>query len=261
MNSKLSVRAIKAVYLTLILLFLYFPMLVVCVFSFNAGKSTAIWSGFTFEWYIKLFNNESLMKSLGVSLMLSITVTVIAVVIGTLGSLAIHKYKNSLTRFMVPIVHLPILTPEIIVGIAFMQIFSTMNVKFGLATLILSHLSFCVPFVIIVVLSRLKTINVNVEDAARDLGATAWQAFFHITIPELLPGIISGAALSFIMSFDDVIISFFMSGASNTTLPVKVYSMLRVGVSPEINALTTLTIVLTAICICVFYISKPTKKM
>ena len=256
MNNNLIARMSKAVYLIVILLFLYFPLMVVCTFSFNEGKSTASWSGFTLDWYTGLLTNESLMKTLGVSLILSITVTVISVVAGVLCGIAIHKFKNKFTKFIIPLVHLPVLTPEIIVGIAFMQIFSTLNLKFGMLTLILSHLSFCVPFVIIVVLARIQSITANVEDAARDLGATEWQAFWHITVPELMPGIISGAALAFIMSFDDVIISFFMSGATNTTLPVKVYSMLRVGVSPEINALTTLTVVLTAICVCVFYINK-----
>ena len=259
MNNNLLTRVMNIIYLTLVLVFLYFPIFIVCVFSFNEGKSTSSWSGFTVDWYIKLFSNESLMQALGISLALSILVTLISVIIGVLGCVAIHKFENRLTNLMLPIIHLPVLTPEIIIGIAFMQIFSTMNIKFGIITLILSHLSFCVPFVIIVVLARMKSINANMEDAARDLGATEWQAFFHITIPELLPGIVSGAALSFIMSFDDVIISFFMSGASNTTLPVKVYSMLRVGVSPEINALTTITIVLTTVCVCIFYINKPKK--
>jgi spermidine/putrescine transport system permease protein len=196
------------------------------------------------------------MSSLGISLFVSVTATMLSVIIGVLACITIHKYKNKLTNWLLPVIHLPVLTPEIIVGIAFLQIFSTIDVNFGILTLILSHMSFCVPFVIIVILARMNTINEDVEDAARDLGATEWQAFLHITVPELLPAIISGAALSFIMSFDDVIISFFMSGATNTTLPVKVYSMMRVGVSPEVNALTTITIVITSICISIFYKNK-----
>ena len=201
------------------------------------------------------------MKALGLSLLLAFTVTVISVIIGTIGSIALYMFKNEFSTLIAPIIHLPIFTPEIIIGVAFMQIFSILGIKFGLMTLLLSHLSFCVPFVIITISARLRSVGNNLEDAARDLGATVWQSFFHITIPELMPGILSGAALSFIMSFDDVIISFFMSGATNTTLPVKVYSMLRVGVSPEINALTTITVVLTIICVCIFYSNKSTKNI
>jgi len=256
LNNRLIGRTINIVYITLVLTFLYVPMLIVCVFSFNAGKSTTAWSGFTFDWYQKLFNNASIMNALYTSLLLSVTVTFLSVIIGTLGSIAMYKYKNLTTKLTMPIVYLPVLTPEIIIGIAFMQIFSVLNVKFGINTLILSHLSFCVPFVIIIVTARLESMTTNLEEAARDLGATQWQALLHITIPELLPGIISGAALSFIMSFDDVVISFFMAGASNTTLPVKVYSMLKVGISPEINALTTITVVLTLICMILFNLNK-----
>jgi len=256
LNNRLIGRTINIVYITLVLTFLYVPMLIVCVFSFNAGKSTTAWSGFTFDWHQKLFNNASIMNALYTSLLLSVTVTFLSVIIGTLGSIAMYKYKNLTTKLTMPIVYLPVLTPEIIIGIAFMQIFSVLNVKFGINTLILSHLSFCVPFVIIIVTARLESMTTNLEEAARDLGATQWQALLHITIPELLPGIISGAALSFIMSFDDVVISFFMAGASNTTLPVKVYSMLKVGISPEINALTTITVVLTLICMILFNLNK-----
>lgn len=261
MKNSIFTYTIRNLYLFLTLAFLYFPLLVVCVYSFNSGKSTTTWSGFSLEWYVKLLNNESIMNSLGISLILSVTVTILSVIIGTLCGLAIHRFNNKFTKLLFPVVHLPVLTPEIIIGIAFMQIFSAINMKFGFITLLLSHLSFCVPFVTIVVLARFKSIPLNLEDAARDLGATQWQAFLHVTIPELMPGIISGAALSFIMSFDDVIISFFMAGATNTTLPVKVYSMLRVGVSPEINALTTITIVLTAICVCTFSFNKSNNKI
>ena len=251
MKYKFFCRSANFIFLFIVLFILYFPMLIVSIFSFNSGKSTTEWAGFTLDWYLKLINNESLMKALWVSLSLALSVTVLSVIIGTICSFALHKTKNKINNLLIPAIHLPVFTPEIIVGIAFMQIFSTLGIKFGMATLLLSHLSFCVPFVIIVVSARFKGMDNNLEDAARDLGASAWQAFFQITIPQLLPGIISGAALSFIMSFDDVVISFFMSGASNTTLPVKVYSMLRVGISPEINALTTLTIVMTVVCICI----------
>ena len=161
MNNRLIGRTINIVYITLVLTFLYVPMLIVCVFSFNAGKSTTAWSGFTFDWYQKLFNNASIMNALYTSLLLSVTVTFLSVIIGTLGSIAMYKYKNLTTKLTMPIVYLPVLTPEIIIGIAFMQIFSVLNVKFGINTLILSHLSFCVPFVIIIVTARLESMTTN----------------------------------------------------------------------------------------------------
>ncbi|MBQ2897456.1 MAG: ABC transporter permease [Clostridia bacterium] len=251
----------KTLYITIILLFLYFPLIIVAVYSFNSTKSTTLWGGVTFDWYIKLFSNKSIISALLNSILLTVIVTVLSVILGTLGSIALNRFKTKLTKIFFPLVYLPVLTPEIIVGIAFLQIFSMLDLKFGLATLILSHISFCVPFVMIVVSARLNSLQNNLEEAARDLGASVWQAFFHITIPELLPGIISGAALAFIMSFDDVIISFFMSGATVTTLPVKVYSMMKVGVSPEINALSTIVLLITFVCVIVINVKKPTKNL
>lgn len=254
--NKVTSKILKILYISVILLFLYLPLLIVVVYSFNTTKSTTQWSGFTLDWYVKLFNNKSLMVSLANSIMLSLAVTTLAVIFGTLGSIALNRYKTKLIKLISPMLYLPVLTPEIIVGIAFLQLFSMLNFKFGMFTLILSHFSFCVPFVTIVVSARFASLPNNLEEAARDLGATKWQAFFHVTIPELLPGILSGAALAFIMSFDDVIISFFMSGVTSTTFPVKVYSMMRVGVSPEINALSTIVLIITFVCICIINFKK-----
>jgi len=248
---KVSTKFYKILYVVLILIFLYLPLIVVAAYSFNASKSTTAWEGFTLDWYIKLLKNKSVITSLKNSVMVSTIVTLLSVFVGTLAAIGLNNFKSKITKIASQLVYLPVLTPEIIVGIAFLQIFSMLGLKFGITTLILSHFSFCVPFVIIVVSARLNSLPSNLEESARDLGATRWQAFLHITVPELLPGIISGAALAFIMSFDDVIISFFMSGASSTTLPVKVYSMMKVGVSPEINALSTMVLVVTLIIVCV----------
>lgn len=249
-------KILKVLFVSAIIVFLYMPLIVVAVYSFNETKSTTLWSGFTFEWYIKLFKNKNILYSLWNSFLLAAISTAISVVIGTIGSIALNKLKTRINKFFSLTVYLPILTPEIILGIAFMQIFSMLDLRFGMLTLLLSHISFCVPFVLIIVSARLNTLSENLEDAARDLGANAWQTFWHITIPELLPGIISGAALAFVMSFDDVIVSLFMSGSTTTTLPVKVYSMMKVGISPEINALSTIIMVLTLICVILLNLKK-----
>lgn len=238
------------VFTALVLLFLYLPVILVTVYSFNATKSTTVWGGFSLDWYVKLFQNAGIMESLKNSLVLALSTTLCATVLGTLGSIGVYKYKTRLGKLVTPLTYIPVLTPEIIVGIAFLQLFSYLGVRFGGLTLFLSHFSFTVPFVFIVVTARLADMPGDLEEAARDLGASRWRAFFTVTLPQILPGILSGAALSFVMSFDDVVISFFMVGASSTTLPVKVYSMMKVGVSPEINALSTIILGVTLVIVC-----------
>lgn len=238
-------------YTGLVLLFLYVPVILVSVYSFNVTRSTTVWGGFSLDWYVKLFQNASVMKAFTNSLLLALSTTVVATVLGTLGSLGLYRYKTKFGRMISPLTYIPVLTPEIIIGFAFMQLFSYLGMKFGAATLFISHLSFCVPFVLIVVSARLEDMPRDLEEAARDLGASRWKAFFTVTLPEIMPGILSGAALAFVMSFDDVVISFFMVGASSTTLPVKVYSMMKVGVSPEINALSTVILVITLTIVCI----------
>ncbi len=246
-------KAVNTIYVLLILIFMYLPVIMVSVYSFNHGKSALLWEGISLKWYFELFKDKALIESFINSVVLAMVSTLSACVLGTLGSFALKRFKTRLSKIFSFISYLPLLTPEIIVGTAFLQIFSYLNFKFGFGTLFISHFSFCVPFVMVVVSARLESLNFDTELAARDLGASPFKAFVSITLPLIMPSVISGAALSFLMSFDDVVISFFMAGAKYTTFPVKVYSMMKVGVSPKVNALSTIILLTTVVLTVLIY--------
>ena len=245
--------AFAPVYLALVLILMYLPILVVVLFSFNGdtSRNAAItFSGFSLQWYEGLFSPEkgysdALMTSLRIAL-LSVTVSS---VLGTLGAVGIARKKlktNLLTRagnatlsLFEQLTMLPIMIPEIILGIAFLALFSALRLPFGELTLVLSHISFCVPYIFITVKSRLSTLDPALNEAARDLGADPALAFMTVTLPLIAPAVISGSLLAFAMSIDDFVISFFVNGAQTTTLPLKVYSSVKVGVTPWVNALCT----------------------
>lgn len=245
--------AFAPVYLALVLILMYLPILVVVLFSFNGdtSRNAAItFSGFSLQWYEGLFSPEkgysdALMTSLRIAL-LSVTVSS---VLGTLGAVGIARKKlktNLLTRagnatlsLFEQLTMLPIMIPEIILGIAFLALFSALRLPFGELTLVLSHISFCVPYIFITVKSRLSTLDPALNEAARDLGAGPALAFMTVTLPLIAPAVISGSLLAFAMSIDDFVISFFVNGAQTTTLPLKVYSSVKVGVTPWVNALCT----------------------
>ncbi len=230
----------------LIYSFLYLPILMLVIFSFNQSRLNAVWTGFTLEWYGKLFQNSGILEAAAHSLIVASIATLAATVIGTLAAVGMYRYhfrgKSVLDGFL----YLPIVIPEIIMGISLLSLFALIKLPLGLLTLIIAHITFCVPFTVIVVRARLEGFDRSVEEAAMDLGASPWQVFVRITLPLIFPGILAGALLSFTMSLDDLIISFFVTGPQSTTLPLKVYSMVsKSGVTPEINALSTLLLVIT----------------
>ena len=245
--------AFAPVYLALVLILMYLPILVVVLFSFNgdSSRNAAItFSGFSLQWYVGLFSPEkgysdALMTSLRIAL-LSVTVSS---VLGTLGAVGMLRKKlkssllaragNATLSLFEQITMLPIMIPEIILGIAFLALFSALRLPFGELTLVLSHISFCVPYIYITVKSRLSTLDPALNEAARDLGASPVRAFMTVTLPLIAPAVISGSLLAFAMSMDDFVISFFVNGAQTTTLPLKVYSSVKVGVTPSVNALCT----------------------
>lgn len=236
---------LSKLYATLVYGFLYLPILVLVVFSFNKSKLNATWSGFTLDWYKSLLNNAQILEALKNSLIIAFASTFFAVVIGTLAAIGMYRYKFKGKRVMEGLLYIPVVIPEIVMGISMLAFFSLLNLEAGLLTLILAHITFCIAYVIIVVRARLDGFDIALEEAALDLGATPWQTLTKVTLPVISPGIIAGGLLAFTLSLDDVIISFFASGPDSNTLPLKIFSMVKFGVTPEINALSTLMMVFT----------------
>lgn len=238
-NKGLSIGFCSAVYL-----FLFMPIFVVVSNSFNAttSKPYLSWKGFTFDWYVKLWDNTSLLSSFGNTMIIAVSSTVLATIIGTLGAVGIYRYKFKGKGIINGLLYIPVVIPEIVIGIALLTIFSNIKIPRGMLTLILSHVSFSVPYVIFNVRARLSGYDKSIEEASMDLGANRMVTFFEITLPALAPGIAGGALLAFTLSIDDVIISYFVNGQTKT-YPLKVMESIKSGVSPDVNALSTLVLI------------------
>lgn len=252
------------VYLAVVTVILYLPILLVVLYSFNASKLTSQWGGFSLAWYRTLFRDADIFTALRNSVILALSSGLAAAVVGTLGAVGFTRVQTRTKGPVEYISMLPIMIPEIILGMVFMAFFSLIGLPFGMTTLILAHTAFCIPYIYMLVKARLVGMDKSLAEAARDLGANERRVFFDITLPLLLPAILSGLLLSFAMSFDDVIISVFVTGVNVNTLPIFVYTRLKTGVTPEINALCTLllaaTLVLVGLSALIDRISKPNKK-
>lgn len=233
------------IYLAAVLLLMYVPIALVILYSFNESKISSVWDGFSLKWYAELFRDRALFRSLVNSLVLGVSASLAAAVIGTLGAVGTAKVQLRGKGAMEYIATLPIMIPEIILGMVFMVFFSLIGLPFGMTTLIIAHTAFCVPYVFMMVKARLVGMDKSLEEAALDLGASKIRAFFDIVLPLIAPAIASGMLLAFAMSFDDVIISVFVAGVDSNTLPLKIYSQLKTGVTPKINALCTLMFFIT----------------
>ena len=234
-------------------LFLYLPLFSLMVFSFNDSKRTTVWRGFTLDWYGKLFEDTDLLLAFGNSLTIALVSTVISLVLGTLVALMLWRFRFPGKAAFEGLLALPIVVPEICLGVAFLVFFTQvfpwpteLPWPLNLGAIIIAHVSFSFSFVALVVRARLAGFNRDFEEAARDLGASEWQIFRDILLPHLQPGLIAGALLAFTLSLDDFVITFFTSGPDTVTFPIKVYAMVRFSVTPEVNAASTLLIVLTA---------------
>ncbi|MBD5102845.1 MAG: ABC transporter permease [Subdoligranulum sp.] len=227
-------------YLGLIIVILYLPIALVILYSFNESKISSVWSGFSLKWYETLFRDRAMFEALGNSIVLGLCASFGAAVVGTLGAYGFTKVQLRTKSAVEYLSMLPIMIPEIILGMVFMAFFSLLGLPFGMTTLILAHTTFCIPYVYMLVKARLVGMDPSLAEAARDLGANEARVFFDITLPLLTPAILSGMLLSFAMSLDDVIISIFVTGVNVNTLPIKVYTQIKTGVTPEINALCTL---------------------
>lgn len=236
-------KKISKIYTALVLLFLYLPIFVLIVFSFNTTKSRTVFSGFTFDWYIRLFKNELILTSLRNTLLISVCAAVVSTVLGTAAAIGINNMRKFPKTVALQVNNLPIINPEIVTGVSLMLLFvffaAKMNFSFGFGTLLIAHITFDTPYVVLNVMPKFRQMNPNLYEAAQDLGCNAFMAFFKVVLPEIMPGIVSGFLMSFTFSLDDFIISYFTSGATSQTLPITIYSMTRRKVSPEINALST----------------------
>jgi spermidine/putrescine transport system permease protein len=225
--------------------FLHLPLLVLVAFSFNNSKFSASWVGFTLDWYYRLLERPDILRGLKASLIVGGVSTVISAVLGTLVALALARHRFRGRTALEGFLYVPIVTPEIVVGISLLILFALVKIPLGLTTIIIAHVAFCLSFVVIVVLARLEGMDQNLEEAAMILGADEVTTFWKVTVPQLWPGILAGALLAFTMSFDDFVITSFVSGSGSSTLPIVVYGMVRRNIEPSINAISTIILLVT----------------
>ncbi|MCM3080441.1 ABC transporter permease [Brevibacillus invocatus] len=235
----------------LMLVFLYLPIAILILYSFNESRINAVWNGFTWKWYISLFENRQVMQALTNSLTIGLISSILATVLGTAASIGIKHYSLRWRNVVNGLIYLPIVIPEIMLGLALLVLFSQMKMDLGKATLIMAHTTFSIPFVMVIISARLADMGKELEEAAQDLGATPWQTMRYVILPLILPGIVAGFLMAFTLSLDDFIISFFVAGPNSTTLPLYIYGLVKRGVSPEVNALSTLLIVSTVLLVIV----------
>ncbi len=236
-------RFIKRAYLSLVLLFLYIPIIVLILQSFNSGKSRAKWEGFSLRWYGALFNDRSIMDALYVTLTVAILAAIAATILGTLAAIGIHAMRKRPQSVMMTMTNLPMTMPDIVTGISLMLLFLFAKVERGYVTMLLAHITFNTPYVILSVLPKLKQMNKHSYEAALDLGATPGYALLHVILPEISPGVITGALLAFTLSLDDFVISYFTTSPLVQNLSTLIYSKARIGIEPTLNALSALMFV------------------
>jgi len=233
-------RFFERFYVGIILIFLYAPILILIVLSFNASKSRSKWGGFTFQWYTELFKNEEIMSALTTTLIIAFLSALIATIIGTAAAIAINSMKKTPRTIMMSITNIPMLNADIVTGISLMLIFVALHFTLGFTSVLISHITFNIPYVILSVMPKLKQLNPHTFEAAQDLGASPVYAFSRVILPDIFPGVISGYFLAFTMSLDDFVITHFTKGPEINTLSTKIYTEVRKGINPEIYALSTL---------------------
>ncbi len=248
----------KKIYLILIFIFLYAPIATLMVLSFNESKTRAKWGGFTLKWYTSLFNNDSILDALYTTLIIAFLSATIATVIGTIAAISINRMRKRNRALMMGITNIPMLNAEIVTGISLMLLFVSLKMTFGFTTVLLSHITFNIPYVILSVMPRIKQLNPPIYEAALDLGASNTHAFFKVVFPDLLPGILSGFLMAFTMSLDDFIITHFTKGPGLNTLSTKIYTEVRKGIKPEMYSLSTLIFV--TVLVLLLLINKTPKK-
>ncbi|NMA43441.1 MAG: ABC transporter permease [Oligosphaeraceae bacterium] len=234
-----------------VLFFFYLPIILLVLNSFNASRTGGSWGGFTLKWYAQLFSAREIWSALKNSLLVATVATCISTLLGTCAAIALHRYKGKIQNVHYCLVYVPLVVPEILLGISLLLFFVALRIELGIVTMIIAHATFCVSYVAMAVLSRLQDFDNTILEASRDLGASNWYTVRKILLPEILPGIVAGALLAFTLSIDDFVISFFVAGPGSTTLPIQIYSMIRRGSMPLINALSTILLAITFLIILV----------
>jgi spermidine/putrescine transport system permease protein len=232
-----------------VIVFFYLPIVVLVINSFNSARFGGRWRGFSFKWYIELFKQEEIWRALQNTLVIAVGATLLSILIGTLAAFALHRFSNRLQRVHYTLIYSPLVFPDILMGMSLLLFFIAVGMKLGLFTIFIAHVTFCISYVAMVVLSRLQDFDYAVIEAAQDLGANWWTTLWRIILPILAPGIAAGGLLAFTLSIDDFVISFFVAGPGATTLPIRIYSMIKHGSPSIINALSTILLFLTFILI------------
>ncbi len=245
-------KILSKIYTALIFIFLYAPIVVLIVFSFNSTKSRSVWKGFSLRWYENLFNDETILEALWVSIEVAVIAAILSTIIGTAAAVGLKGMNKKLRSVMLTFNNIPMVNPDIVTGISMMLLFvaifsATGLLKPGFATLVIAHMTFCIPYVILSVLPKLNQMNPSIYEAAQDLGCPPLRAFFKVVLPEIMPGIITGMMMAFTLSLDDFVISYFTSGSTAQTLPMVIYSMTKRRLSPKVNALSTIMFVIVLI--------------
>lgn len=244
-------KILSKIFIVLLMIFFYAPIIYIIIFSFNGSRSLTHLDGFSLRWYEKMFNDKTMMESVVYTIVIAVLSTAISTVVGTITSIGLSKSRPILKKTVEQVNNFPIMNPEIVTAIGLLMFFSALGVKKGFTTLLLAHVMFCTPYVMLSVTPKLRSLDPNLADAAMDLGATPWQALIKVIVPQIMPGIISGALIAFTMSFDDFIISYFVTGNGVSNISILVYTMSK-RVNPSINALSTLVIlIITAVLIIV----------
>lgn len=242
--------------------FLYLPIIILVLYSFNDSKMNIVFTHFTFRWYKELFQNTNLLEAFFNTMIIAVVSTFISTVIGTISAVGLFKYKFPFKNLINGLIYIPIVIPEIVLGISLLSIYTLSKLELGMFTILLSHIAFSIPFVITSVRSTLSAVTPQIEEAAYDLGATKLKTFWYVTLPMIMPGVISGGTLAFTLSLDDVVISYFTAGPGSNTLPLKIYSMIKTGITPDVNALSTILLLITIIVLTIsaLYQSKRIKE-
>jgi spermidine/putrescine transport system permease protein len=244
------------IYTFLAYLFIYFPIIVLIIFSFNTQKLNLRWEGFTLNWYKVLFQDQQILLATRNTLLIAVVATLVSTVIGTLAALAMQRYRFPLYSSSETLMYIPVVIPEVVMGISLLVFFVLIHFTLGLVTITLSHIAFDIPFVALVVRARLHGYDNSIDEAAMDLGANELTTFWRVTLPTIMPGVLSGAMLALTLSLDDYVITYFTAGPGSTTLPLRVYSMVRFVVTPEINALSALWVLIVFIILAIGQIAQ-----
>lgn len=244
-----SIERIFGAWTAAVLVFLYLPIAILVAFSFNTSRLNILWQGFTLEWYRAVWRDAVLLHSLENSLRIALATTAISVVLGTAGAWLLHRYRFPARRLWKTLIYVPMLVPEVTMGVSLLILFVALHVQLGFTTVIVSHVTFCFPFVLVAVEARLAGLDPSLEEAALDLGATPTQAFRKVLVPYLMPAVVSGALMSFSLSLDELIVTYFTASAGSKTLPIEIFGRVKKGLDPSLNAISTLFILLTVVLV------------